>query len=711
MKKRLFTLIFLLLSSIFIYSQTQVSFRLTNPRILYRSNITAGGNVQNLEWDVEMKAASANTRAWAIQVILTHSAALTNLHFSRGTLFPALDIDGGIMYNATYNGNSGNFNLFITSGEPITLGAGNEVYFTELPTIYTAIGTLRAQILDPTGVAGLTMIAAGMDAQEFEKTFAGAPWFRLYSPVVYDNSMSNLYLGRVYCTKHGFTQYGGNVANTQFLDWSVAQNTSIWDGNAVLNSADATTAVANNLRLESGTSLTLPTLTIPSNKWLTVNNTLTNPGTAANLVVQNGGSLIQSTAGVLGTAESTITVPEASQWHFVSSPIANGTINLYFQKYLQKYTESTNIYQDLILPTTIPLNVMQGYAAYGIGWNNTPIGYTTSYAGTLNTGTLSISGLTRADATTSRGWNLVGNPYTSTIDWDLAKALAANSGLFADAIYVEKAGTWATYISGVGANGGTKNVPPGQGFFIQKSAVNGSVAFTLDNTTKLHSSVAFLKSAETVTNLIRLEASGNGYKDESVVRFMPDATNEFDSQYDALFATGRDLPELAQLYTKGGSASLSINTLAEGTLSVPVGLHASIAGAYTITATEINEIPIAILEDTKTAVFTDLKLNSYTFNFTPGENETRFILHFGTLNTNELENSKVNIYSYQQTVFINLLNEVEGDIFIYNVAGQLVNFKASAKGSNEMKLRTIGTYIVKVITKDNTVVRKVYIQQ
>jgi len=229
----------------------------------------------------------------------------------------------------------------------------------------------------------------------------------------------------------------------------------------------------------------------------------------------------------------------------------------------------------------------------------------------------------------------------------------------------------------------------------------------LDNSVRVHSSATFYKNSEEVVhNLIRVEISGNSYTDQAVVRFLPEATAEFDGAYDAHKLYG-DVPEAAQIYTMGNS-ELSINTLPETNI-VSVGIH-GISGTYTLAATEINDLNFVTLEDTKTGIFTELAKNPYTFNLATGENEQRFKLHFSTLGIGETGNTTANIYSHQQTVFINLNEKVKGDIFIYNIAGQLITSKPSAAGMNEIKLSNTGNYIVKVISKESSVVKKVYIQ-
>ena len=68
------------------------------------------------------------------------------------------------------------------------------------------------------------------------------------------------------------------------------------------------------------------------------------------------------------------------------------------------------------------------------------------------------------------------------------------------------------------------------------------------------------------------------------------------------------------------------------------------------------------------------------------------------------------VYSYQRTVHINLKAQQKGDIFIYNITGQLIKTISSASGTNEILLPVTGNYIVKVVGKNGTTVRKVWIQ-
>jgi len=457
----------------------------------------------------------------------------------------------------------------------------------------------------------------------------------------------------------------------------------------------------------TGSNLTLPAITnglnnftidrpngvtIPSTGSLTVAGTLSNNDGTSGLTIKSGGSLIESTTAVDATVESDI---PGNEWHLISLPISNATAEMVTGKFLQTHLEGLNSYTD-VLDITTALTPMKGFALWGDA-----AGFTANYAGPLNTGALNYS---TSYSGAGKGWNLVGNPYASSIDWNASSGWTKSNINSTIYLHVNNA-TWATWNGSVGTDGGTQYVAPCQGFFVEANAA-GSLG--MNNSVRVHNNTSFFKnSQEAVNNMIRLQASGNGYTNEAVVWFLPEATAEFDNQYDAHKLFG-DVAEAAQLYTLGNTP-LAINALPE-TNVVQVGMHVGASGVYTIAATEVNEISAVTLEDTQTGIFTNLLQNSYTFNATAGEVEQRFILHFGTLSVKKTENTVAGVYANHGVVYINMKDNAEGDIYIYNVTGQLVSTVNATQGINKINIANTGNYIVKVITKKSTMVKKVFIQ-
>jgi len=491
-------------------------------------------------------------------------------------------------------------------------------------------------------------------------------------------------------TAPNYTIFSGTGNWTTSANWDPGipgpNSEAIIDGTATITTAVEVT----NLTIYASRKLI-----IESTGSLTVTGILTNSAGNSGLVIKSGGSLISTSENVAATVERAI---EANDWHLISSPMTNASSQLFQGHFLQRHTESTNLYTDLTLPYET-LTAGKGFAL----WGDLP---TASFTGNLNAIDVPIgttSDYADVDPINNKGWNLVGNPFASSIDWDaITKPDEIN-----DAIYIHVDGsTWATYGGGVSVNaGGTKYIASCQGFFVRATA---NVTLTIPATSRVHNNTAFFKNSdESVPDLVRLEISGNGYNDESVVRLKPEATAEFDGKWDAYKLFG-GVAEAPQIYTFGPTP-LAINAFRELT-TVPVGVRAGTSGTFTIAATEINDLQNVKLEDTKTGIMTDLTSKSYTFDFTAGENEQRFKLHFSSVGVDEKETSSANIYSYQQTVYVNLADNAQGDIYIYNLAGQLVTAKESASGNVRIGLTSTGVYMVKVVTQKETLTQKVVIR-
>jgi len=472
----------------------------------------------------------------------------------------------------------------------------------------------------------------------------------------------------------------------------VSTTGSYWvvdNGGFALTSASATNlAQFANLTITDDASLTLGTAGTPA--YLTVSGTLANNSETDGLLIPSGSSLIESSEAL---AQVTLSIA-TGEWHLISAPTSNATAGIFYGHYLQKHTESSNVYTDLTDPGE-GLTPMKGYAVWG---DMDPAEVT--FAGPINAGSESFS-TTYSGA--GKGWNLVANPYPSSIDWDAASGWTKNNVNAATYCHVN-ASTWATYIAEVEANGGSKYIAPGQGFFVQATAA-GELGMT--DAVRVHNATTFFKNTEVVPNLIRLEVSGNGYKDEAVFRFLEEASAEFDGQYDAHKLFG-DVPEAPQIYTLG-STELSINSM-PATSVVPVGVKAGNSGTYVISATEVNDMQFATLEDTKTGIFTDITQKAYTFSYAGGEAANRFKLHFSALSVDDDEQSSLSIYSYQKTVYVNFNKQLTGDIYIYNMAGQLITSRETASGLAHIGLNAPGVYIVKVVSEKEISTTKVYIQ-
>lgn len=159
------------------------------------------------------------------------------------------------------------------------------------------------------------------------------------------------------------------------------------------------------------------------------------------------------------------------------------------------------------------------------------------------------------------GWQLLGNPYPSPLDWSTV-TVAQRPGLDA-AVYVFQstgpyAGTYRSYANGIGSS---PLVAASSGYFVRVSTAGTPGAVNLTNANRVTSFGArptFGRMAADARPRLRLLLTGTVGTDETFLYLESGATAAFDTPYDAAKLanpTGVGLASLA------GSAELTINGL------------------------------------------------------------------------------------------------------------------------------------------------------
>lgn len=143
-------------------------------------------------------------------------------------------------------------------------------------------------------------------------------------------------------------------------------------------------------------------------------------------------------------------------------------------------------------------------------------------------------------------------------------------------------------------------------------------------------------SANAITDALKVRISDGNYTDEAVIRFLPNATNNFDGSYDAWKQFSNN-PLAPGVFTNIDPQShLSINALPSFTKETLVDLYISVAtsGAFTIQSFEIGSFLPGIsikLEDKMTGMIYEFrKGSSCSINLFANTiaSANRFVLHF-----------------------------------------------------------------------------------
>ncbi len=406
----------------------------------------------------------------------------------------------------------------------------------------------------------------------------------------------------------------------------------------------------------------------PGNNYDIAGSLINTPGTPDALIIKSDASgtasLIQNTGNIPATVERYLS---GNNWHYIFTPLTQvdtatftvapwGDINpniLWYDETVADFWQGFTLYNPSgwTRVSEIPSQYFRTDRAY-INYFTADKVYTQT-GGVLNdadkTFTLSYTDNgTGAEPTTGtdwdnfEGWNLLGNPYVSAVDWDnigLDKTYIENFIYYYDDTqdkYLCYGGNPPWDNSGVSINGGTQYIPAGQGFFVKALPTGNAQPFIMPKSARVHSAQAFYKTSVNQTNTIKLQIRKENYTDETIIRFFPDiagTTEGHDYNLDAykMFAWNSLKPQLYS-YFEENTNLFAVNSLSDfsETKIVPLGVSIGEYGEYFLEMTENDLEGTHIwLEDRTNNVNTNLlKQSSYSFSQSVEKNNDRFYLHF-----------------------------------------------------------------------------------
>jgi hypothetical protein len=753
MKKIQFTLTFFLLAiTISSFGVPQLTFRFANPRILRES--VSGVGYDFFEFDVQVKADVAGTYLYSGQAYLTFdntvfsTTALNYWRYTKGALTSGTNTyDPGSgpdqKYNVILNMSAygTGYALYIawTSDNMVFSNGPNPDDFNEITTSYQTLVTVKGRILSNLGTAGIDFVETNMNGQQFY--ISGPSSYAGYiSPCLYTSpDFMSTYTGRLYSGTYGWSQVGGSTNLVQYIDWTTARNTSVWDtaASAATISTVGSESKALALRVHPGARLKVlqgAQLTASGNtdineeRGLWIEST-SNGGGGGGSFIDNG--TITYSSGASALAERYLA---PGQWHAYCIPLQSTYARAsYMNIYMKYWDEPTLKYfyvKDFPPQADSLMQAGTGSSRGYFMWNYASSGITRAYAkGSLNTGSVTSIPLTRTLAsggTLYNGYSLVGNPFVSALDLSTGVTWGTDMEQTAWFWNPSGAGVYETYLV---AGGGThsKYCPAQQGFFVHHATQNqtGST-ITLNSTGRTHTTTeGFYKDAEP-NDLLYLKAENAAdpaYFDKATVFFRPEATAGYDGNYDAQHMTGGFASP--QLYTEAGEYILTVNAQPWAGVSqvVPLDFTCGTEGNFILSASNFGSFRSGTkvyLEDKKNpgqSNWQDLTINpSYSFAYATGDDAKRFNLHFSNpfFGIDTKSGDLLRIYSNEEYVYIsNVTGSLQhGTVMIYNLLGQKVF-------QNEMQSVLVnkfnpgvleGYYVVRVTTKDRTYVEKVYIK-
>ena len=570
----------------------------------------------------------------------------------------------------------------------------------------------------------------------------------------------------------------GKTWNGLTSDWFAATN---WTPNGVPTSTDCVTI--SNVGFSpiiSGPSIAYAyAVNIPSNGNLEIasNGTLVvtdiiNVNATGTFDIKNNGNLIQinnvSNTGNINMER--IAFVDNADYVYWSSPVAG-----FSAANISPFSNNANLYKWVpTIPgngigefgnwvnTTETMILGKGYIERGLNNApiNSPVNFTSTFVGVANNGDITTpisrgtyntvgsypSPYSPTNATQDDdNWNLLGNPYPSSISADAF--LTANSSKIAGFITIWRHGIapnasaldpfynnyaynydpsdYLTYnLSGPSSPLGFDGyIAAGQGFVVLMNPLSASTSMTASFDNSMRSSgyrndQFYRTENRNMDNLpegrIWLDLVSSTSSRSMLVAYVNGATNQKDQMYDAQ----ADLKDSFNIYSllegydrniiQGRSVPFDVND------QVPLAVKVPTSGNFTIFINGIDGLLSTqniYLEDKLYNIIHDLRTVPYTFYAEEGETLDRFVLRF----SNQILSTDDHNYADQVTIFVNnhinvkSLGQSINEISVYDALGKTVldrkNIKQHEIILSELLANT-EMLIVKIKLENDLVVTK-----
>lgn len=456
------------------------------------------------------------------------------------------------------------------------------------------------------------------------------------------------------------------------------------------------------------------TVTFNANHSLVVTNDVT--VVAGALIFNTNSSLVQLNNAAVNAG--TITYRRSAMpmtrfdYTYWSSPVANQVLSTFSpltptDKFFE-FSPTLGNWSNVAPSSSMALG--KGYIIRAPNNYNlvTPAVYNASFVGVPNNGIINTPVLVSTST-----FNLLGNPYPSSVSADLFLSDPLNVGVVDASIYLWThntpilAGQYTNndyaiynYLGGTGTssapNSGINNTVPngkiasGQGFFVKGLAsgvatFNNAMRLVGDNNQFFRMQAPTVGTGSVATSIekhrIWLDVvNGQGNYKQTLVGYATNATMGIDRGYDSDYLNvGNPVslyslaPSLATLSIQG--RSLPFSDLDE----VPLGFYTASSGEFTINLFDFDGLFLnqsIYLKDKVTDVIHDLKQSSYVFRSTAGTFNERFVLVYrnGALAvpTASFSSDSIVLYKPAQELFVDSGGAFMQSIKVFDVRGRLL---------------------------------------
>lgn len=535
------------------------------------------------------------------------------------------------------------------------------------------------------------------------------------------------------------------IENVRFGNYWTGASDTVWDNTNNWSQANVPTATLravipdqpNNPVIANGDSKSVLLLriepnavfTIKENATFTVDSIIENMAGVSGLIINSSasgtGCLMHTTDNTMATVNRFIT-SSSTDWHFLSSPVTDQQVHesewtpsgtygdtTGYDMYIWNEPTSCWVYNKntTIAPSWTDIHADDKFiSGRGYLYDLQEATTTKKFMGNLGNGDIAIALSKDGSAdNNNQGFNLLGNPYPSSIDWKEASGftrdiLVDNGGGYDIWIWNSTAGNYGVYNSASstdnGTNGVTRYIAPMQGFFVQAATAGD---FTFNNNARTNTGASnWLKSASLSTiEELSISVYSNSGQGSDEVRCT------FDTQEDMagtrkLFSPLKNAPSL---YLSSNKTNYTIRHLADsiGQRAIPLAFKTGVTDTFSLSIkNRENDLQSIIIEDKFTGEKIDVTNNvTYTFTASNNENPDRFVIHINRSMETIISSYISKVYASANTLVVESGTfEKRYQVEVRDIVGKLLLRSNETRSRCKFQLPQKGIYIVS-ITIDN----------
>lgn len=442
-------------------------------------------------------------------------------------------------------------------------------------------------------------------------------------------------------------------------------------------------SISNNANMEVS-ELTIPstsTVVVTSGSILNVTSTLTNQGSANNLIIEDGGQLIVNNSDVMATFKKSIEATPTAKtteggWYSIASPVNNVAISsvtnlvdntagtLYYNLY--RYDEQSSVWQAYNTtehPGFTTLDNGQGY----LYRNN---GMELSFSGEVNHGEVVVNLTNSVTNNELKGFNLIGNPFGHNI-YKGSGAAIDNNNLSEGFYYLTNNGAWQ-------AGDGSKAITPQMGVLVQVTGEASEVTLTISDKNNSPTNTRY------ANDNLQFIVSNNEYQDVAYAKF---------SKGYGLNKISHRNSEVPMLYIPQNGERYAIAMMSDNTEMFALNFKAATMGRYTLSYKAEGEFSYLHVIDRLTGDDVDMLLEGeYSFTASPKDNESRFIVRLAYKPDYSNEGNEMFVYQNGDEILVS----GEGELQVFDATGRLVR-NMSINGAKSLNISTQGVYIFRLV--------------